>query len=147
MNSKQGIVALSPLLVFVTLYLVTSIVAGDFYRVPITVAFLATSIYAIAISHGGLRQRIDIFSQGAGNPQMMLMVWIFVLAGAFAQSAKELGCVEAFVSMILSTVPPDALLAGFFLASAFLSLSIGTSVGTIVTLTPIAAGIDRKSVV
>ena len=134
-------IALSPLIFFIIIYLATSIVAGDFYKVPITVAFMLTAIFSIAVSRGRLGNRIKVFSRGAGRKNLMLMLWIFVLAGAFAQSAKELGCVEAFVSMILSTVPPDALLAGFFLASAFLSLSIGTSVGTIVTLTPIAAGI------
>ena len=82
---KRGLVALSPLAVFIILYLVTSIVAGDFYKVPITVAFMAASIYAIVISGGWpLRKRIDTFSHGASTSQMMLMIWIFVLAGAFA---------------------------------------------------------------
>jgi Na+/H+ antiporter NhaC len=131
-------------MVFITLYLVTSIIAGDFYRVPITVAFMAASVYAVAISGGmSLAKRIDTFSQGASTNQMMLMVWIFVLAGAFANSAKAMGSIDATVNLTLALLPPQMLLAGLFLAACFISLSIGTSVGTIVALTPIAAGLAQ----
>ena len=142
---KRGLLALSPLLVFVTLYLVTSIVAGDFYRVPITVAFLVASVYAVCIGRGPLRKRIDLFSRGGGNSQMMLMVWIFVLSGAFAHSAKMMGSVDATVQLTLSVLPSHMLLSGLFLAACFVSLSIGTSVGTIVALTPIAAGVAQQT--
>ena len=145
LTGGRGVLALSPLLVFVILYLVTSIVAGDFYRVPITVAFLTASIYAIAISRGSLRHRVNVFSRGAGNPQMMLMVWIFVLAGAFAHSAKVMGSVDATVQLTLWALPSQMLLAGLFVAACFISLSIGTSVGTIVALTPIAAGVAQQT--
>lgn len=138
---KKGIIALSPLLVFILLYLVTSIIARDFYKVPITVAFMASSIYAVIISRGmTLRKRIDIFSQGAGTSQMMLMIWIFVLAGAFANSAKMMGAIDATVNLALFLLPAKMILAGLFLAACFISLSIGTSVGTVVALVPIAAG-------
>ena len=137
--------ALSPLLVFVVLYLVTSIIARDFYKVPITVAFMASSIYAIAITRGQLRKRVNVFSRGAGTPEMMLMIWIFVLAGAFANSAKVMGSIDATVSLTLSFLPSNMLLAGLFLAACFISLSIGTSVGTIVALTPIAAGVATQT--
>ena len=138
----KGLIALSPLGVFIVLYLVTSIIAGDFYKVPITVAFMVSSIYAIAISGGqSLQQRLTIYSHGASGEQMMLMIWIFVLAGAFAASAKQMGAIDATVNATLSLLPPQMLLAGLFLAACFISLSIGTSVGTIVALTPIAAGI------
>ena len=139
---RKGFVALSPLLVFVGLYLATSIVAGDFYKVPITVAFMLSSMYAVAVSGKfPLRQRIDIFSRGAGSGNMMLMLWIFVLAGAFANSAKAMGSIDATVNAALYLLPDGMLLAGLFLAACFISLSIGTSVGTIVALAPIAAGI------
>ena len=139
---KKGLIALSPLLVFIVLYLVTSIVARDFYKVPITVAFLVASIYAVTISGGiPLRKRIDIFSQGAGTSQMMLMIWIFILAGAFASTAKMMGAIDATVNLTLTLLPANMLLAGLFIAACFISISIGTSVGTIVALTPIAAGI------
>ena len=139
---KKGLLALSPLAVFIVLYLVTSIVAGDFYKVPITVAFMAASIYAI-VCNGGipLTERLNTYSRGASNEQMMLMVWIFVLAGAFANSAKTMGSIDATVNLTLSLLPPPMILAGLFLAACFISISIGTSVGTIVALTPIAVGV------
>ncbi len=141
----QGLLALSPLLVFIVLYLVTSIVAHDFYIIPITVAFLASSIYAIATTRGKLRRRVNVYSRGAGTPEMMLMIWIFILAGAFANSAKVMGAIDATVNLTLSLLPSQMLLAGLFLAACFISLSIGTSVGTIVALTPIAAGVATQT--
>jgi len=141
----KGLLALSPLMVFIVLYLVTSIIARDFYRMPITVAFMVSSIYAIAITRGKLRRRINIFSRGAATSEMMLMIWIFVLAGAFANSAKEMGSIDATVSLTLSLLPSQMLLSGLFLAACFISLSIGTSVGTIVALTPIAAGVAAQT--
>ena len=143
---KKGLIALSPLGVFILLYLVTSIIAGDFYKVPITVAFMASSIYAVII-HGGrpLKERIDTFSRGAATGQMMLMIWIFILSGAFANSAKVMGSIDATVNLTLSSLPPQMLLAGLFIATCFISISIGTSVGTIVALTPIAAGVAQQT--
>ena len=143
---KKGIIALSPLVVFVVLYLVTSIVAGDFYKVPITVAFMAASMYAVLISGGAtLHERIDIYSRGAAKGQMMLMFWIFILAGAFAHSAKVMGAIDATVNLALTLLPGNMLLAGLFLAACFISISVGTSVGTIVALTPIAAGVAQQT--
>ncbi len=143
---RKGLYALSPLLVFIVMYLVTSIVAGDFYKVPITVAFMVSSMYAVVVSGGRpLRQRIDTFSRGAGTGQMMLMIWIFILAGAFANSAKMMGSIDATVTLALTLLPGQMLLAGLFLAACFISISVGTSVGTIVALTPIAAGIAQQT--
>ena len=143
---KKGLVALSPLMVFVLFYLVTSIIAGDFYKIPITVAFLVSSCYAIIISGGKpLMQRINTYSRGAATEQMMLMIWIFILAGAFAYSAKMMGSIDATVNLTLSLLSPQMLLAGMFLAACFISLSIGTSVGTIAALVPIAAGVANET--
>ena len=143
---KRGLIALSPLLVFITFYLLTSILIHDFYKIPITVAFMVSSIYAIAIFSGkGLKQRIDLFSRGAATEQMMLMIWIFVLAGAFAHSAKAMGCIDATVNLTLAVLPPQMILAGMFLATCFVSISIGTSVGTIAALVPIAAGVASET--
>ena len=142
----QGLLALSPLFVFIVLYLVTSLVSGDFYAMPITVAFMASSIYAIATSKGSpIMHRIAVYSRGAGTSNLMLMLWIFVLAGAFAASAKGMGCVDATVNLTLSLLPGSVLFLGLFLASCFISLSIGTSVGTIVALMPIALGIAQST--
>lgn len=143
---KKGLVALSPLMVFVAFYLVTSIIAGDFYKIPITVAFMVSSVYAIAVLGGKpLMARINTFSRGAATEQMMLMIWIFILAGAFAHSAKAMGCIDATVNLTLSLLPPQMILAGMFLAACFVSLSIGTSVGTIAALVPIVVGIASET--
>lgn len=142
----SGWLALSPLFVFLCLYLVTSIIVNDFYKVPITVAFLVASCYAIATMRGlKLEQRIYEFSVGASNKNIMLMVWIFILAGAFAQSAKQMGAIDATVNLTLHILPDNLLIAGIFLAACFISLSIGTSVGTIVALTPVATGLAMKT--
>jgi Na+/H+ antiporter NhaC len=143
---KKGLLALSPLAVFIVLYLVTSIIAGDFYKMPITVAFMLSSIYAVTVSGGlPLAKRIQAYSKGASTENMMLMLWIFVMAGAFANSAKEMGSIDATVSLMLAFLPGQMILAGLFLAACFISISIGTSVGTIVALTPIAAGIAQST--
>ena len=143
---KKGLLALSPLVVFVVMYLVTSIIAGDFYKVPITVAFMAASMFAV-VAMGGIpiQKRINIYSKGAGTSQMMLMIWIFILAGAFANSAKVTGAIDATVNLTLLLLPGNMLLAGLFLAACFISFSVGTSVGTIVALTPIAAGLSQQT--
>ena len=143
---KKGIIALSPIVVFILFYLVTSIIAGDFYKIPITVAFMISSIYAIAVFTGRpLMHRINNYSRGAATEQMMLMIWIFVLAGAFAHSAKQMGSIDATVNLALSLLPPQMIFAGMFLAACFISLSIGTSVGTIAALTPIAVGLAQET--
>ena len=145
-KQKGGWRSLSPLAVFLCLYLITSLLVNDFYKVPITVAFLLSSCYAIAITRGlKLEQRIYQFSVGAGNKNILLMIWIFVLAGAFAQSAKQMGAIDATVNLTLHILPDNLLLAGIFIAACFISLSIGTSVGTIVALTPVAVGLAEKT--
>ncbi len=146
MSNKRGIFALSPMLVFMAIYLVGSLLAGDFYKIPLTVAFMAASVYAVAISGGvPLKKRIEYYSKGAGGPNLMLMLWIFVMAGAFAHSAKEMGSIDATVNLTLSLLPGNMILAGMFVAACFISLSVGTSVGTIVALTPIATGLAEST--
>ncbi|MBE6276675.1 MAG: Na+/H+ antiporter NhaC family protein [Bacteroides sp.] len=145
-KKKPSLWALSPLFVFLCLYLVTSLLVNDFYKVPITVAFLVSSIYAVCITHGlPMNDRVMQFSIGAANKNVMLMIWIFILAGAFAQSAKDIGAIDATVNLTLQFLPGNLLLAGFFLAACFISLSIGTSVGTVVALVPVIAGIAEKT--
>ena len=144
-KSMNGWLALSPLLVFLGFYLVSSIIAHDFYKIPISAAFLLASIYAIIICKGkGIEQRISLFSEGAGNKNVLLMIWIFVLAGAFAATAKQIGAIDATVNLALRILPGNLLYAGLFLAACFISMSIGTSVGTIVALVPVAAGIAEE---
>lgn len=141
----NGWLALSPLAVFLVTYLVSSLVAHDFYKVPVASAFLIASVYAMLITKGAVAERINIFSSGAGNKNVLLMIWIFVMAGAFATTAKAIGSVEATVNLTLTILPGRWLLAGLFLASCFISMSIGTSVGTVVALVPIASGLAEQS--
>lgn len=145
-STRAGLLALSPILVFLLVYLVGSIVAGNFYKVPISVAFVATAVYAVTLLRGmSTHQRVELFSRGAGQPNIMLMLWIFLLAGAFSSSAKAMGAIDATVNLSLQLLPDNLLLAGLFIASCFISMSIGTSVGTVVALSPIAVGIGQTT--
>ena len=144
-DTSRGLLALSPIIILLTIYLAGSIIAGDFYRIPITTAFIVASIYAVAITRGStLDERIEHFSKGAANTRIMYMIWIFVLAGAFAALAKAMGAVNATVQLTLNFIPSNYLPAGIFIAACFISLSIGTSVGTIVALTPVVTELATK---
>lgn len=142
---KKGLLALSPMVVFLSVYFATSIFIGDFYKVPVSAAFLIACVYSIIISKGTLKERIDIFSSGAGDHNALLMVWIFILSGAFAGTAKDIGAVDATVNLTLRIIPPRMVLVGLFLTACFISMAVGTSVGTIVALAPIAGGIASQA--
>ena len=141
-SARQGWLALSPIIVFLTLYVVVSVIIGDFYKMPIAVALTVASMWAIAIYRGHpLLERIDTFSRQAGHSNILYMIWIFILAGAFASLAKEIGSVDATVSLALRAFPAEMVVPMLFFAACFISLSIGTSVGTVVALTPLAVEI------
>ena len=144
---KRGLLALSPIVVLLVVYLAMSLASGDFYRISISVAFVAAAVYAVAmlrnISHS-LQERVAIFSEGASDKNIMYMIWIFVLAGIFAATAKAMGAVDATVHFTMQLVPTEYLPAGIFVAACFVSLSIGTSVGTIVALTPVVTGLAAQ---
>lgn len=143
---NKGFLALSPLIIFVVLYLVLSLVAGDFSSVPLSVVFLISSVFAVATStKHSLEERIQIYGHGASEPNLLLMLWIYVLAGAFSQSAKDMGAIDTTVNLALQILPASMILPGLFVTACFISLSIGTSVGTVVTLVPIAAGIATQT--
>lgn len=138
--------ALLPLAVFLVLYLSCSLAAGDFYKMPVSVAFAVASVCAVASLRGlPAAKRIERFSIGAAKPDIMTMIWIFVLAGAFAESARAMGAVDATVALTLKLLPPDMLSAGFFIAACFVSLSVGTSVGTVVALVPVASALALQT--
>lgn len=146
MKRNNNWFALTPLAVFLVVYLVSSLMAGDFYKVPIAAAFLVASIYAIAVClRGKIEERVKVFSEGAGHKNVLLMIWIFILAGAFATTAKEIGAIDATVNITLQLLPGKLLFAGLFLASCFISMAVGTSVGTIVALVPVATGIAAET--
>ena len=144
-NGKRGLLALTPLVVMLVVFLVGSLIAGDFYRIPISLAFLVATICALLIApEKGLAKNVEKFSQGAGSTRILYMIWIFVLAGAFATSAKAMGAVDATVDLALWAIPSKFVPAGIFLATCFISMSIGTSVGTIVALTPVVTGLASE---
>ncbi|MDU1892465.1 MAG: Na+/H+ antiporter NhaC family protein [Dysgonomonas sp.] len=138
--------ALMPLLVFFILYVLTFIFTGDLYKMPVSVAFMTASLVAILYSKGGkLTNRIAQFCRGAANETIMLMVVIFILAGAFAGTAKAMGAVDATVNMMLYLLPQKTIMASVFIAGCFISMSMGTSTGTIAALAPIAVGISAQT--
>ena len=125
---KKGLLALSPIAVFLIFYLAVSISVNDFYKMPLSVAFIVACVWSVlTMSKTSLKERINIFSHGAANPDILYMIWIFILAGAFASLAKEIGSIDATVNLTLKILPPEFLLPGIFLASCFISLSIGTT--------------------
>ena len=149
MSNKKGLLALSPLFLLIVLIVASTVYSVDSSHqdtsLSLTVAFMISSIYAVAISGGmPVRKRVDTYSKGAGANNLMLMLWIYVLAGSFAASAKAMGAVGATVNLALSILPASMILPGLFLAACFISVSIGTSVGTVVALVPIAAGLAHS---
>ena len=143
---SSGLLSLSPLVVFLAFYVTLSIVANDFYAVPITVAFMLTCIYSLFILREKTwAKRFEVITYGASQPGLLLMIWIFILAGAFASTAKQMGAIEATVNLSLSFLPSQFILSGLFLAACFISLSVGTSVGTIAALVPIAANVASQT--
>lgn len=149
MSNKKGLLALSPLFLLIVLIVAFTVYSVDSSHqdtsLSLTVAFMISSIYAVTISGGmPVRKRVDTYSKGAGANNLMLMLWIYVLAGSFAASAKAMGAVDATVNLALSILPANMILPGLFLAACFISVSIGTSVGTVVALVPIAAGLAHS---
>lgn len=150
LDNKHGLLALSPLMLLMAFIILFTRYSIDKNAnqpdLSLSVAFMISSIYAVAISGGmPMKERINTYSKGAGSNNIMLMLWIYVLAGAFAASAKGMGSIDATVNFSLRYLPANLLFPGLFLAACFISLSIGTSVGTVVALVPIAAGIAQST--
>lgn len=146
MKNKGNGLALLPLGVFILVYLGGAMLAKDFYAISIIVPFLAAALTALLMNRKeNFNDKIEIFCKGAGNSNILLMVLIFILAGSFAQVAKDMGAVDSTVNLGLSLLPSRLLIPGMFIIGCFISLSIGTSMGTIVALVPIAVGIADKT--
>lgn len=138
--------ALVPFVVFLILFIGSGIVLDDFYAFPVIVAITISSVVAIVMNRKEpFAKKIDTFTKGAGNPNVMLMVLIFLLAGAFSETAKGMGAIDATVNFALSVVPQNLLVVGLFVIACFISLAMGTSVGTIVALAPIGLGIAEQT--
>lgn len=143
---KGNPLALLPIGVFLVLFLGTGIATKDFYRMPVLVAFLiAAAVAFLPNRKESMATKLEIFCNGAGENNIILMCIIFLLAGAFSNVAKSMGAVESTVNLSLSILPTNLLVAGLFIIACFISVSMGTSVGTITALTPIGIGIAQKT--
>lgn len=131
--------ALIPFFVFILFYFGFSLLVGDFYAIPMPVAFLVASAVAIVQNRNRtLHEKIDLFTQGMGENNIMLMCLVFILAGIFSAVAKEMNAIESAVVLTRTLIPNHLLLVGMFLIACLVSLAIGTSCGTIATLVPLA---------
>ncbi len=146
LSAKRGLLALSPLFLMILLFVALSLYFHDFYKVPLLMLFITASAYALCLLKGKkIEDRLAVFSRCAADANLLLMVWIFILAGAFVSTAKAMGAVDATVNLTLTLIPDNMLLVGLFIASCFVSLSIGTSVGTVVALVPVAVGMAQHT--
>ncbi|WP_125153992.1 Na+/H+ antiporter NhaC family protein [Clostridium rectalis] len=144
-NKNGKAIALLPLLIFIGLYLGVALISNDFYAMPVSVPFLISAIIALLMNRKEtITKKVNIFCKGAGDSNIILMCIIFILAGAFAQVAKDMGAVESTVNLGLTILPSNILVSGIFIIGCFISISIGTSVGTIVALSPMAVGVAEK---
>lgn len=140
-STRRGLLGISPVIIFLLLYVVVSVIRNDFYVMPFSVALIIASAWAVIISKGTIQERLEVFSRAAGHSNIIYMIWIFILAGAFASLAKEMGAVDATVDLTLRYLPASMLVPGMFIAACFISLAVGTSVGTVVALAPLSAEI------
>ncbi len=146
MKTKANGWALLPLVIFIGLFVGSGIITGDFYKMPILVAILVAAAAALIMNRKeSFTSKVESFSKGAGHPDLMIMVFIFILAGAFSEVAKGMGAVESTVNLALSFLPQSLLIAGLFIIGAFISLAMGTSTGTIAALAPIGVGISTEA--
>ncbi|WP_042221879.1 Na+/H+ antiporter NhaC family protein [Oceanobacillus manasiensis] len=143
---KGNLFALLPLFIFISLFIGTGIISGDFSNMPLNVAIIIASAFALAMNRKEkLSNKIEIFAKGAGHPNIILMAVIFVMAGAFAQTARDMGAVDATVNLGLSVIPPNLLMVGLFVVGCFISVAMGTSMGTVAALAPIGIGIAEQT--
>ena len=145
-NQKGNPWALLPLGVFLVLFVGSGIMTGDFYAMPVLVAFFLAAVAAFMFNRTeDFNHKVAIFCKGAGNENIIMMVIIFLLAGAFSGVAKAMGGVDATVNLSLSILPPNLVVVGLFIIAGFISVSMGTSVGTITALTPVGFGVAQAT--
>ena len=146
-NKMNGWLALSPLFVFIAIFLATSIYAHSFYVISIAVPFVFASVYAVAITrrYETTSRIVSIFSEGAGNQNILLMVWMIILAAAFAGTCKQIGAIDAVTNFVLTYLPGRFMYMGLFIAAATISMAVGTNIGTIVALVPIVVSIGENA--
>jgi len=142
-TTNGGFWALLPLLLFIILYFSASLFLGDFYAVPVLVVFVVSLFVAfIQYPKKSFNDKLTHFANGSGDPNILIMILIFLLAGAFGELSKSMGAISSTINFALTYVSPSFIISGLFLISCFVSISLGTSVGTIVALAPIAVGFE-----
>lgn len=145
MKAKK-VFALLPILVFLILFLGFGVSTGDFYLMPTVVGFLGALMVAFLQNRKiSFEQKLSTVAKGAGDENIVTMCLIFILSGAFSGAVKACGGVESTVNFGLSILPANYSVVGIFIIGCFISLSMGTSVGTIAALTPIAVGVSQKT--
>lgn len=145
-NEKSNAAALLPIGVFLVIFLGSGVITGDFYAMPAIVAFLIALFVAFCQNRGlSFDEKISIISKGVGNENIITMSLIFLCAGAFSGAVTAAGGVESTVNLGLSILPAKVAVVGLFIIGCFISVSMGTSMGTIAALAPIAVGISEKT--
>ena len=145
-NIKEGkgnFWALLPLIAFVIIYFSSSLVLGDFYAVPALVVFVVSLFIALFQNPNvSFNDKLRNFAKGSGDENILVMILIFLLAGAFGELSKSIGGLSSTVNFAMTYISPQFIISGLFLIACFISVSLGTSVGTIVALAPLAVGFE-----
>ena len=137
---------LFPLLAFVLLFLGIGIVTGDFSTMPLNVAITIAVIIGLLLNRKEkFVHKVEVFTRGAGESNIILMVLIFLLAGAFSQTTEDMGGVTSTVNLGLSLIPQNLLIVGLFVICMFVSISMGTSVGTVAAIAPVGFGLSEAT--
>lgn len=145
-KQKGNAVALIPLILFVGLFLGVGIITGDFTKMPLNIAITIAVIVALIMNRKEkFTEKVEVFTKGAGHSNIILMVLIFVLAGAFSKVTEDMGGVKSTVNLGLSLIPGDLLIIGLFIICMFVSISMGTSVGTVAAIAPVGFGISEAT--
>ncbi|UXR48176.1 Na+/H+ antiporter NhaC family protein [Staphylococcus simulans] len=145
-KQKGNVVALIPLILFVGLFLGVGIITGDFTKMPLNIAITIAVIVALIMNRKEkFTEKVEVFTKGAGHSNIILMVLIFVLAGAFSKVTEDMGGVKSTVNLGLSLIPGNLLIIGLFIICMFVSISMGTSVGTVAAIAPVGFGISEAT--
>ena len=148
-NQKGNFRGLLPLIVFLLLFVGTGLVTGNFDNMPLLVAFMISAAFALMLNKKGeklsLTEKVDIFMEGGGESTIVLLVVIFLLAGAFYSVADAMGAVSSTVNLGLDILPKSIILPGIFIIGCIISFAMGTSMGTVTALAPIAIGVASQA--
>lgn len=145
-TKKGNAWALIPLIIFVGMFLGVGIITGDFTTMPLNVAILVATIVGLVLNRKeSFQKKVEIFTKGAGHSNIILMMLIFLLAGAFSQTTEDMGGVKSTVNLGLSLIPENLTIVGLFVICMFVSLSMGTSVGTVAAIAPVGFGLSQAT--